>query len=50
MSELELELRELRIEWPETPDLAAAVLRDNVVQRAAIKKMVKQWRADEFRV
>ena len=25
MSELELELRELRIEWPETPDLAGAV-------------------------
>lgn len=25
MSELELELRELRIEWPETPDLVAAV-------------------------
>jgi hypothetical protein len=25
MSELELELRELRVEWPETPDLAAAV-------------------------
>ena len=25
MSELELELRELRIDWPETPDLAGAV-------------------------
>jgi hypothetical protein len=25
MSELELELRELRIEWPETPDIASAV-------------------------
>ena len=25
MSELELELRELRVEWPETPDLAGAV-------------------------
>ena len=25
MSELELELRELRIDWPETPDIAAAV-------------------------
>ncbi len=34
----------------ELAELAATVLRDNVVQRAAIKKMVKQWRADEFRV
>jgi hypothetical protein len=34
----------------ELADLAATVLRDNVVQRAAIKKMVNQWRADEFRV
>ena len=34
----------------ELADLAATVLRDNVGQRAAIKKMVKQWRADEFRV
>ena len=25
MSELELELRELQIDWPETPDLATAV-------------------------
>ena len=25
MSELELELRELRIDWPETPDIAAAI-------------------------
>ena len=25
MRELERELRELRVEWPETPDLAAAV-------------------------
>ena len=34
----------------ELAELASTVLRDNVVQRAAIKKMVKQWRADEFRV
>ena len=33
----------------ELAELAAAVLRDNVVKRADIKKMVRQWRADELR-
>ncbi len=30
----------------ELPELAATVLRDNIQKRDAIKKMVKQWRAD----
>jgi Family of unknown function (DUF6526) len=34
----------------ELPSLAAAVLRDNVEKRDAIKKMVKSWRADDLRV
>ena len=34
----------------ELPSLAATVLRDNVQQRDAIKKMVKNWRADDLRV
>ena len=34
----------------ELPGLAATVLRDNVQKRDAIKKMVKNWRADDLRV
>lgn len=34
----------------ELPGLAAAVLRDRVQKRDAIKKMVKDWRADDLRV
>lgn len=34
----------------ELPTLAATVLRDNVEKRDAVKKMVKNWRADDFRV
>jgi len=34
----------------EVAELAATVLRDRVAKRAAIKKMVKQWRPDEQRV
>ncbi len=34
----------------ELPGLCAAVLRDNVQKRDAIKKMVKEWRADLLRV
>jgi hypothetical protein len=34
----------------ELPELAATVLRDNVQKRDAIKKMVKNWRADLDRV
>jgi hypothetical protein len=34
----------------ELPELAAAVLRDNIQQRDAIKKMVKHWRADHCRL
>ena len=34
----------------ELPELAARVLRDNVQQRDAIKKMVKSWRADDCRM
>ncbi len=34
----------------ELPELAATVLRDNIQARDAIKKMVKDWRADEQRV
>ncbi|OFW16527.1 MAG: hypothetical protein A3F70_01600 [Acidobacteria bacterium RIFCSPLOWO2_12_FULL_67_14] len=34
----------------ELPSLAAAVLRDNIQKRDAIKKMVKNWRADTLRV
>ncbi|MGE0814713.1 MAG: DUF6526 family protein [Vicinamibacterales bacterium] len=30
----------------ELPDLAAAVLRDNVQKREDVKKLVKHWRAD----
>ena len=41
MSELELELRELRIEWPETPDLAAAVQ-----ERLAAPAPRRRWRLD----
>jgi hypothetical protein len=34
----------------ELPALAATVLKDNVEKRAAVKKMVKNWRADDLRV
>ena len=34
----------------EVGELAAKVLRDNVAKRAEIKKMVRQWRADDLRV
>ncbi len=34
----------------ELPELAATVLRDNIKNRDAIKKMVKNWRADDLRV
>ena len=34
----------------ELPALAATVLRDNVEKRDAVKKMVKNWRADDLRV
>jgi hypothetical protein len=34
----------------ELPALAATVLRDNVEKRDAIKRMVKDWRADNLRV
>jgi len=34
----------------ELPELAATVLRDNIQKRDAIKKMVKNWRADNLRV
>lgn len=34
----------------ELPGLAATVLRDNVQQRDAIKKLVTHWRADDLRV
>ncbi|MBI4887755.1 MAG: hypothetical protein HY824_11730 [Acidobacteria bacterium] len=34
----------------ELPGLASTVLRDNVQKRDAIKKMVKNWRADDLRV
>jgi len=34
----------------ELPGLAAAMLRDNIQKRDAIKKMVKNWRADTLRV
>jgi hypothetical protein len=34
----------------ELPALAASVLRDNIQDRTAIKKMVKSWRADDCRV
>ena len=37
MSELELELRELRVEWPETPDLAGAVA-DRLAEPAAPRR------------
>jgi hypothetical protein len=30
----------------ELPELAAAVLRDNIQKRDAVKRMVKHWRAD----
>lgn len=34
----------------ELPDLAAAVLRDNVQKRDQIKKLVKHWRADDHQL
>ena len=34
----------------ELPELAATVLRDNIQARDAIKKLVKDWRADDDRV
>jgi hypothetical protein len=34
----------------ELPELAAAVLRDNIRDRKTIKKMVKNWRGDYYRV
>ena len=34
----------------ELPELAAAVLRDNVQKRDQIKKLVKQWRADDHQL
>jgi hypothetical protein len=34
----------------ELPELAAAVLRDNIQNRKTIKKMVKNWRGDYYRV
>ena len=34
----------------ELPELARTVLRDNIAHRSAIKKMVKNWRADYLRV
>lgn len=34
----------------ELPELAATVLRDNIVARDAIKKLVKDWRTDDHRV
>jgi hypothetical protein len=33
----------------ELPELAARVLRDNIQQRKAIKRMVKDWQADHQR-
>ncbi len=34
----------------ELPDLAAAVLRDNVQKRDQVKKLVKTWRADDHQL
>lgn len=34
----------------ELPELAAAVLRDNIQDRKTIKQMVKNWRGDYYRV
>lgn len=34
----------------ELAELAGSVLRDRIEKRAAIKKMIRQWRADEQRV
>ena len=34
----------------ELPDLAAAVLRDNVQKRDQVKKLVKHWRADDHQL
>ena len=34
----------------ELPELAAAVLRDNVQKRDQVKKLVKQWRADDHQL
>jgi hypothetical protein len=34
----------------ELPGLAATVLRDNIRNGTAIKKMIKDWRADDLRV
>jgi energy-coupling factor transporter transmembrane protein EcfT len=34
----------------ELAELTATVLRDNITERAAIKKMVKNWQADDMRV
>ena len=42
MSELERELRELRVEWPETPDLAASV----ADRLAAAPAPARRWRLE----
>lgn len=34
----------------ELPELAARVLRDGVTRRDDVKKLIKDWRADDFRV
>jgi hypothetical protein len=34
----------------ELPELAATVLRDNIQDRRTIKKMIKNWRGDYYRV
>jgi hypothetical protein len=34
----------------ELPELAAAVLRDNIQNGTAIKKMIREWRPDDLRV
>jgi hypothetical protein len=42
MSDLELELRELRVEWPETPDLAGAVA-GRIERAPAPRPRVRLW-------
>jgi len=45
MSELELELRELRVEWPDTPDIAGAVA-GRLATAPAPARPRRRWRID----
>ena len=49
MPELERELRELRVEWPETPDLAAAVAVRLAAAAGPAARRAARWRGSTGR-